>query len=176
MREGSRRVLSAAYETDAQEAQAVAARIARLVGQGARPGDFAVLTRLNGQQRVVVQALQEQGLPYQVRRNSGWQQSALQPAAAVEGAPVGDVEALDQGRVTVSTIHASKGLEFDHVFLVGLSEGLMPYRVSDDVEALEEERRVLYVGVTRAQESLYLSYAKRQDERAGRVRQPTRFL
>ena len=52
----------------------------------------------------------------------------------------------------------------------------MPYRVSDDVEALEEERRVLYVGVTRAQESLYLSYAKRQDERAGRVRQPTRFL
>ncbi len=89
---------------------------------------------------------------------------------------MGDVEALDQGRVTVSTIHASKGLEFDHVFLVGLSEGLMPYRASDDVEALEEERRVLYVGVTRAQESLYLSYAKRQDERAGRVRQPTRFL
>ena len=176
VREGSRRVLSAAYETDAQEAQAVAARIARLVVQGARPGDFAVLARLSGQQRVVVQALQEQGLPYQVRRNSGWQQSALQPAAAVEGAPVGDVEALDQGRVTVSTIHASKGLEFDHVFLVGLSEGLMPYRVSDDVEALEEERRVLYVGVTRAQESLYLSYAKRQDERAGRVRQPTRFL
>ena len=135
-----------------------------------------MLTRLNGQQRVVVNALKEQGLPYQVRRNSGWQQSVLQPVPTVEGAPVGDVEALNQGRVTVSTIHASKGLEFDHVFLVGLSEGLMPYRASDDVEALEEERRVLYVGVTRAQESLYLSYAKRQDERAGRVRQPTRFL
>ena len=66
--------------------------------------------------------------------------------------------------VTVSTIHASKGLEFPYVFIVGCSEGLIPYGASIAGEALEEERRLLYVGVTRAEDGLHMSYARAKDE------------
>ncbi|UOD35747.1 UvrD-helicase domain-containing protein [Deferribacteraceae bacterium V6Fe1] len=62
--------------------------------------------------------------------------------------------------VNVMTVHAAKGLEFDTVFLTGLEEGLFPlYGSMDDERALEEERRLCYVGVTRAKRNLYLSYA-----------------
>lgn len=68
-------------------------------------------------------------------------------------------------KVTLSSIHASKGLEFPVVFIVGLEEGLMPY-IRDDEEflpaALEEERRLLYVGMTRAQSELYLTHARKR--------------
>ncbi|MEB3331447.1 MAG: UvrD-helicase domain-containing protein [Synechococcaceae cyanobacterium] len=63
-------------------------------------------------------------------------------------------------RVTLMTLHASKGLEFPVVFLVGLEQGLFPsYRSLDDPAALEEERRLCYVGLTRAKERLFLSHA-----------------
>jgi DNA helicase II / ATP-dependent DNA helicase PcrA len=59
------------------------------------------------------------------------------------------------------TLHSSKGLEFPVVFLVGLEQGLFPnYRSINDPKALEEERRLCYVGITRAQERLYLSHAR----------------
>ncbi|MGI0485277.1 DNA helicase PcrA [Pantanalinema rosaneae CENA516] len=64
-------------------------------------------------------------------------------------------------RVSLMTLHASKGLEFPVVFLVGLERGLFPnYRSMDDPAALEEERRLCYVGITRAQERLFISYAR----------------
>jgi DNA helicase-2/ATP-dependent DNA helicase PcrA len=63
-------------------------------------------------------------------------------------------------RVTMMTVHASKGLEFPVVFLTGLEDGLFPlYRSLDSNEALEEERRLFYVGVTRAMHKVYLMYA-----------------
>jgi len=63
-------------------------------------------------------------------------------------------------RVTLMTLHASKGLEFPVVFLVGLEQGLFPsYRSLEDPAALEEERRLCYVGLTRAKERLFLSHA-----------------
>ena len=64
-------------------------------------------------------------------------------------------------KVTLMTLHASKGLEFPVVFVVGLEEGLFPLsKAAQDPKDLEEERRLLYVGVTRAQERLYLTYAR----------------
>ncbi|MBD2136409.1 DNA helicase PcrA [Anabaena sp. FACHB-1237] len=74
-----------------------------------------------------------------------------------------DLDNLKEGQTAVSlmTLHASKGLEFPVVFLVGLEQGLFPgYRSLQDPIALEEERRLCYVGITRAQERLYLSYAR----------------
>ena len=74
-----------------------------------------------------------------------------------------DLDNLKEGQTAVSlmTLHASKGLEFPVVFLVGLEQGLFPgYRSLQDPSLLEEERRLCYVGITRAQEKLFLSHAR----------------
>jgi DNA helicase-2/ATP-dependent DNA helicase PcrA len=70
---------------------------------------------------------------------------------------------LDKGVVTLMTVHAAKGLEFSEVFVVGLEEGLFPHsRSIIDKDQLEEERRLMYVAMTRAKEKLYLSYARQR--------------
>ena len=71
----------------------------------------------------------------------------------------------DQNVVTLSTLHASKGLEWPHVVLAGVNEGLLPFRSEDDdmtAERLEEERRLMYVGITRARTSLGVSVLRRR--------------
>src|SRR6202140_5231783 len=80
----------------------------------------------------------------------------LDRAALVSDADNYDEEAL----VTLMTLHSAKGLEFDHVFLTGMEEGIFPHsRSQNDVEELEEERRLCYVGMTRAKETLTLTRA-----------------
>ncbi len=71
-----------------------------------------------------------------------------------------DIENEDQDKISLMTLHLSKGLEFKHVFIVGLEEDLFPSALSYNTRSeLEEERRLFYVGITRAKENLYLSYA-----------------
>lgn len=171
------RVVRTQYDDDEQEAQGIAARIARLVAQGVSASDIAVLTRINAQQQHVCAALRAQGLRFRVRRDAGWQSSPLadetqEQAALLEAKGI----VKDSAAVTVSTIHASKGLEFPHVFIVGCSEGLLPYGSPAPGEALEEERRLMYVGVTRAEDTLHLSFAARQSSDTGARRRPSRFL
>ena len=77
--------------------------------------------------------------------------------------------------VTLSTLHAAKGLEWDAVYIAGLSEGLVPITFAQGLEAVDEERRLLYVGITRARRALELSWSKRASS-ARAERAPSRFL
>jgi DNA helicase-2/ATP-dependent DNA helicase PcrA len=77
--------------------------------------------------------------------------------------------------VTVSTIHAAKGLEWDCVYLAGLNEGFLPIGYAKSEQALHEERRLFYVGITRARKELALSYSLK-DSVSGRERVRSRFL
>ncbi|WP_461007727.1 ATP-dependent helicase, partial [Streptomyces capparidis] len=91
------------------------------------------------------------------------ERAAAQHAPAVEG-------------VTLASLHAAKGLEWDAVFLVGLTEGMLPIAYARTDEQVEEERRLLYVGVTRAREHLTLSWAVARSPGGRGGRRPTPFL
>jgi len=98
----------------------------------------------------------------------------------------------DQNVVTLSTLHAAKGLEWPHVMLVGVTEGLLPFKLGDDdnptgkadgpmseglLQRLQEERRLMYVGITRAQSSLAVSWTrKRKKGREMVAARPSRFI
>lgn len=108
-------------------------------------------------------------------------------AAAKQGATLGDLVAeLDERAsaqhaptvqgVTLASLHSAKGLEWDVVFLVAVAEGMMPITYAKTDEQIEEERRLLYVGVTRAREHLGVSWALSRSPGGRPNRRPSRFL
>jgi DNA helicase-2/ATP-dependent DNA helicase PcrA len=101
----------------------------------------------------------------------------LEELALTSGDEPGDEAEARGDAVTLMTLHAAKGLEFPHVFLVGMEEGLLPHARSAAEGAVEEERRLAYVGITRAMTSLHLTFAAERAKygrRAATV--PSRFL
>ncbi len=83
----------------------------------------------------------------------------------------------DSDQVQLMTLHASKGLEFPHVFLIGMEEGILPHQTSIDEDNVEEERRLAYVGITRAQQNLWFSLCKERRQFGDLIRpEPSRFL
>jgi ATP-dependent DNA helicase Rep len=93
----------------------------------------------------------------------------------------------DQDVVTLSTLHAAKGLEWPHVVLAGVNEGLLPFKPEEDgvslqqdalnLTRIQEERRLMYVGITRAQRSLVVSWSKRRKKGREMVNaMPSRFI
>ncbi|OLC15744.1 MAG: hypothetical protein AUH29_07060 [Candidatus Rokubacteria bacterium 13_1_40CM_69_27] len=107
-----------------------------------------------------------------------------QPAPTLEGfldgvALMSDIDELkdEASRVTLMTLHSAKGLEFPVVFMTGMEEGVFPHaRSMNEQEEIEEERRLCYVGLTRARERLYLSYALHRRVHGYGVGEPSRFL
>ena len=84
-----------------------------------------------------------------------------------------EAQRSDSGCVTLATLHSSKGLEFTEVFLINVNEGMIPYQRAALEAEIEEERRLFYVGMTRAKRKLHLLWVK---ERYNRRMQPSRFL
>ncbi|WP_085369442.1 ATP-dependent helicase [Leifsonia sp. NCR5] len=233
-----------AYESDRDEARAVAQKIAAELAAGAKPEDIAILYRVNVQAAAIEQALGDLGISYQIRgskrffdlpevrqaimslraasvavgdeplfksvsdvlRSLGWSQEPPETRGAVRdrweslNAIMGLVDTMPPGTsfrrftdelltrqagqheptlsaVTLATLHSAKGLEWESVYLVGLSEGLVPISYAKSFEQIDEERRLLYVGITRARSNLQLSWSQ-SGQYAGRssVRQPSRFL
>ncbi|UUZ77713.1 hypothetical protein LP414_12025 [Polaromonas sp. P1(28)-13] len=91
----------------------------------------------------------------------------------------------DQNVVTLSTLHASKGLEWPHVVLAGCNEGLLPFKLEDDDGSntenialrLQEERRLMYVGITRAQRTLAVNWLRRRKKNRDTIAGiPSRFI
>jgi len=83
----------------------------------------------------------------------------------------------DEDKVHLLTLHASKGLEFPHVFIMGLEEELLPHRNSIEEDNIEEERRLMYVGITRAKRTLALTYAASRKQYGEKIETiPSRFL
>jgi len=111
------------------------------------------------------------------RKGSDEQKTLLELTQAIALISMLDHEDPDVDAVQLSTLHAAKGLEFKHVFLIGIEEGVLPHREAEAENRIEEERRLLYVGITRAQRSLHLSYAeKRQQGRDVIPCQASRFI
>jgi DNA helicase-2/ATP-dependent DNA helicase PcrA len=95
-----------------------------------------------------------------------------------ERTAAGQDSADEGGAVNLVTLHKAKGLEFDAVFLVGIEEGLVPIGHAKDDAAIAEERRLLYVGVTRARRHLWISWTRARTGTGGGIsrRRPSRFL
>ena len=84
---------------------------------------------------------------------------------------------VEQNQISLMTLHASKGLEFPHVFLIGMEEELLPHAQNLESPGLEEERRLAYVGITRAERSLTMTYAKNRKKYGEKIScKPSRFL
>jgi DNA helicase-2/ATP-dependent DNA helicase PcrA len=154
--------------TDRSEADYVAHQIEKLIGgldmntsrRAVRSlGDIVILYRLNAERHVLSQALEHLGIPYQVS-----QKPKRAQAYSDEEALGQNEEELEYNveRVSLMTLHAAKGLEFPVVFIIGCEDNLLPLNLMAMKGDYEEERRLFYVGMTRAREHLYLTHAKRR--------------
>jgi ATP-dependent DNA helicase Rep len=111
------------------------------------------------------------------RKGNEENKSLLELAQSVALLSMLDKNEGEQDAVQLATLHAAKGLEFRHVFLVGVEEGSLPHRDSIEPARLEEERRLMYVGITRAQASLTVSWCERRKQgQTWMPREPSRFI
>lgn len=149
------------------EANFICRSILQEMKSGKNPWDIAILYRTNAQSFALEDALVIHGIPYRV-----FDDSAFNEPQEIVDIPTGTP------MVTLMTLHNAKGLEFPIVFIAGLEEGLLPHsRSGESNESLEEERRLFYVGITRARERVILTYARERNLYGyTSIRRPSRFI
>lgn len=157
VREGMRPILVRCKD-EAAEARFVSSEIAALLKyQHYTPRDICVVARNRHFRDLATAALRQAEVPtYQIQNSA-----------------TGDVTA-DRDAVSVSSLHSAKGHEFGTVFIVGVVDGVVPQRAAQDAEALKGEAAVLYVGMTRARDLLYLCYSSQDPN--GRPRRRSTFM
>ncbi|HMD46353.1 MAG TPA: ATP-dependent helicase [Acidimicrobiales bacterium] len=161
------------HETDAEEARWVARQVWRSHRPGRRWGQIAVLARTNAQLSVVAVALEEAGIPVTMAGADLGPASDLRPGGPVDDLagdrraerPVDPDDALETPAgpvdgVVLATFHRAKGLQWSAVFVIGLSDGLVPIASARTPATRDEERRLLYVALTRAERELSCSWAR----------------
>ena len=164
------------YRSGRAEARGVASTLLGAKRSGRPWRSMAVLARTNAQLVEIAQSLDLLEVPYRIAGDEG-SRSGPDGPAAVDMADDQENQGSPDGAVTLSSFHRAKGLEWDFVMLTGLEEGLVPFGRAATLEQTDEERRLLYVAMTRAVEELHLSWAKVRYFTGRPVeRQPCRWL
>lgn len=148
-----------AEDNEVSEVKSIARKILSTNSGAIRWADQAVLVRTHSQIALIEEALAEKGIPFLVHTTS----------------PLGDYEKGNDS-VRVLTFHAAKGLEWKVVHISGLEEGLVPIAHAVSQEERDEERRLMYVALTRAEDELHLSWARKRRFGNRRDRNPSIFL
>jgi DNA helicase-2/ATP-dependent DNA helicase PcrA len=159
------------YNTDEEEAEHVATWLAAKHQPGSPWRAMAVLARTNAQLEVVATYLDAAGIPNERR---GPEHSPASDLLASEGSR--RLEDDDRDAVALSTIHRAKGLEFQHVAAIGWAEGQLPNYNARSTDELAEEQRLAYVALSRAEQSLLITWSRGRNDPRYPDRVPSRFL
>jgi len=156
-----------AYDDETAEAEGVASRLLHELESGRGWSDQAVLARTNDQLSVISSALKRAGIPFRI---------APPPEAQPGTRP--DGSGAEEDAVELATFHRAKGLEWGSVFVVGIEDGYVPIVHATGEAARHEERRLLYVALTRASVQLHCSWARSRRTSGGRRvdREPSPWL
>jgi DNA helicase II / ATP-dependent DNA helicase PcrA len=169
-----------AFDDDRAEAEAVAARILARAEAGTAWSDQAVLARTHDLLAGVRRALDASGIP--CRFAPAPESAATEPAGPTTGPAAARLRSSGRGdpggAVELATFHRAKGLEWEAVSVVGLEEGFVPIVHATTAEAVAEERRLLYVALTRAARTLECSWARTRTMGRGRptARRPSPWM
>ncbi len=158
IRENVEKVQVNSYQNDDEEAKSVVDEIIKLVEKGVNLKEIAVLSRINSQLEKIAVKLEENNLNYLIQTS---EQYSLRTRL--------------EEKITLASIHATKGLEWNNLFIIGASDDLIPFVQADSDEEILEELRLFYVAVTRAKNRLFISWSKSRDQ-DGKNRIISRFI
>ncbi len=161
-----------AYDTDEQEAEHVATWLSAKHHPGSPWHSLAVLARTNAQLELIASYLDAADIPYERR---GPEHSPASDLLATD-LSTRRLDEPDHDAVALSTIHRSKGLEFQHVAAIGWAEGQLPHYNATSPEQLAEEQRLAYVALSRAEQSLLITWSRGRNDPRYPDRHPSRFL
>lgn len=146
------------YLSEQEEAQSIVDEISKMIENGTKLKDIAVLSRTNAQLEKVAIKLEENNINYSIQTSEKY-----------------SLRTRLEEKVTLASIHATKGLEWENLFLMGVSDDLIPFVQADSPEEILEELRLFYVAVTRAKNRLFITWSKSRDI-DGKERIISRFI